>query len=65
MCDAAGEQQSHSVLPDGAGGVFITWNDWRPERLTPLNGDIGNQRMVDDGSGGLYMFEPESNLGLN
>jgi hypothetical protein len=35
VCNAAGLQECKGVLADGAGGVYITWEDWRPEFTPP------------------------------
>ena len=45
ICTASGSQYSPQLTPDGSGGAFVIWGDWRNS-----NWDIYGQRIAPDGS---------------
>ena len=47
LCTATGNQQSPTIVPDGAGGAFVTWYDYRSGTT---NADIYVQRISAAGA---------------
>jgi len=61
VCDAAGLQDCKGVQADGAGGVFVTWDDLRPE-FTPPGTVVRSPKQVVTrvrADGSLYPGWPE------
>jgi len=49
VCRAAGGRGSPRVIPDGSGGAFVVWVDYRRDNGTFRNGDIYAQHLGPDG----------------
>lgn len=47
VCTAAGAQQNPRIVPDGAGGAYVTWDD---ARNGAMNYDVYLQRLTRDGA---------------